>query len=896
LNSLLLNKFVFDTRMKCKLVAMLRHLTILAFCLAAVAPLQAKLVAHYDFSDGELLDNEVGAEYTLRQANSSPLAMGRVTLNRVAETAVFVGGVGQVCWLEADGPGALDAFTVSFWFRTDQLNQGHRFAGVFASDTAQSPESWQLHYDLFETDGLKLFGDFGLLPISGFPLAADQWVHVVVQKKEGGLQVSQTLENGRVGNPVVVAEEAVVSLNKLVFGINRRGVNACRMEMAHIKIYDSADVSVQTLFDEGSGSADLENISLFSIPGVLEKLTADSKSLGVELARLPDFDDTLQLDAYGYHSTYLPAVESLPEKPRWTVELMSTLPSNFDQLYLLPAADRRFNPMPGYGFPKRFRIIGIDFDGEETVLADWRYADYPDPGRLPARFPGSGLSLSRLVLEVYRGQTEGGKEFFALDEVLVKADYFVNKLKGIQTSSSFESLPFWSEAFLYDQKTSFGLPVLPGTNAPMGFIARFDQAPEQPCVIELDLGTNEVVNMIVLYPAQPPEGIVVPGFGFPGSVQVELFGEELGGRKLREVFGDAQLANPGNNVVRFVGKSTRARWVRLTFDQFPEHEGMPTFALGEIEISGRDKSLSADALIRAEMPPGASHNELERLTDSLSGGKPVISMMQWLDGLDFRKELGGRLERNGQLNARLEGRWIGFVRNAVVAGVSVLILALAGAGAGSVVWRRRQTNRFRQRVTQDLHDDIGSKVGAISLATTYLQKTTSDPGAKESARDIEEIAQDMKKALRDVLWFTNSQSDTLREMVCKLKEIAESMIPSDLLVLSVTPLREIPASPIRVKTKRDLLMFFKEVLHNVMKHAEATRVDVTLHWDRTQLLVRIVDNGKGFSESADHSNGQTHLGMDGLRRRAGRLHGELRIESGEGGGTVVELIIKSRKL
>jgi len=38
-----------------------------------VAPLQAKLIAHYDFSDGELLDNEVGVEYTLRQANKSAI-------------------------------------------------------------------------------------------------------------------------------------------------------------------------------------------------------------------------------------------------------------------------------------------------------------------------------------------------------------------------------------------------------------------------------------------------------------------------------------------------------------------------------------------------------------------------------------------------------------------------------------------------------------------------------------------------------------------------------------------------------------------------------------------------------------------------------------------------------
>jgi len=212
--------------------------------------------------------------------------------------------------------------------------------------------------------------------------------------------------------------------------------------------------------------------------------------------------------------------------------------------------------------------------------------------------------------------------------------------------------------------------------------------------------------------------------------------------------------------------------------------------------------------------------------------------------------------------------------------------------------RRRQSNRFRQQITQDLHDDIGSKVGAISLASTYLQKISTDLRVQESGRDIGEIAKDMTKALRDVLWFTASETDTLRELACKLKETAEQTIPSGMLVFNTTPLREIPASSIRVETKKELMLLFGEALHNVVKHAEASRVEVTFRWIRPELLLRIVDNGKGLESGPplDQPDGRMHLGLEGMERRAKRLHGALRVESAPGGGTMVEFRVKGGKL
>ena len=109
-------------------------------CLIFTGQAHGVLIAHYDFSDGDLLDNEVGATYTLTEQTSGT---GTASVFIGAEgTAVFPGGnTGDgdtIAWLETPGPGALDDFTVSFWFRTDTVDQEELWTSILSSGTSCS--------------------------------------------------------------------------------------------------------------------------------------------------------------------------------------------------------------------------------------------------------------------------------------------------------------------------------------------------------------------------------------------------------------------------------------------------------------------------------------------------------------------------------------------------------------------------------------------------------------------------------------------------------------------------------------------------------------------------------------------------------------------------------------
>jgi len=108
-----------------------------AVSLLCAGTTEAALIAHYDFSDGELLDNEVGAEYTLRPMNNEGLSFSQVRLNSMEDTAIFPGGSSQAPWVEVSEAGSLNEFTVSFWFRTDSVSQGDMYS-LFCSNSGSS--------------------------------------------------------------------------------------------------------------------------------------------------------------------------------------------------------------------------------------------------------------------------------------------------------------------------------------------------------------------------------------------------------------------------------------------------------------------------------------------------------------------------------------------------------------------------------------------------------------------------------------------------------------------------------------------------------------------------------------------------------------------------------------
>ena len=101
------------------------------------------------------------------------------------------------------------------------------------------------------------------------------------------------------------------------------------------------------------------------------------------------------------------------------------------------------------------------------------------------------------------------------------------------------------------------------------------------------------------------------------------------------------------------------------------------------------------------------------------------------------------------------------------------------------------------------------------------------------------------------------------------------------------------ARPMHTEVEVTLLRAAQESLANVAKHADATRVGITLSYMADLVTVDVRDDGVGFVPQT-RSAGQGRdggFGLIGMRRRAQRLAGRLEVESEPGGGTAISVSV-----
>jgi signal transduction histidine kinase len=220
------------------------------------------------------------------------------------------------------------------------------------------------------------------------------------------------------------------------------------------------------------------------------------------------------------------------------------------------------------------------------------------------------------------------------------------------------------------------------------------------------------------------------------------------------------------------------------------------------------------------------------------------------------------------------------------------LLVLAGVAAVSSalfhvrVSRLKQLARLRGRIAGDLHDEIGSNLGSIILLSELTQHVEAlPPDAQASLQEINATAQHTASAMRDIVWFLNPDFDTLADMVVRMREFARTLL-SGVECEFVAP-NELSAQRLPLELRRNVFFTFKEILHNIVKHAAATHVAIRLEVTGRRLTLRVQDNGRGFDRAAATSG----HGLRSLHQRAADLGGEFGVESEPGKGTTATLTV-----
>ncbi len=634
---------------------------------------------------------------------------------------------------------------------------------------------------------------------------------------------------------------------------------------------------------------------LFTLPGhaaadwrglfssKLREMEAELKSHRAELATLGDPVVGNTVPQFGYQTNQKPAPP--PESPWVQVDLGSSQP--FDTIALVPVLVD-FQPIDrgAFGFPRRFRVdVSDDASfGVFTPLFVHTDYDFPKPGVAPVVI-AAGCKARYIRVTVTKPAEENYTFFVALGELIALQGNRNIALGGaVRASDPVNIPPRWDTLYLTDGRSPLGPPIRHGVMPEFDAVFAAIRADGSPAWMAVDLGAEMALGEVRLHPLHARQGADVPGFRFPLQFRVEL-ASEAG-------FGDSQVLfdtlgedypNPGNNPVTIRADGKSGRYVRVVMVK-GEIPTTTEFALSELEVQasghrvskGREVTTSGDPKRKPPRP-------IEQLTDDFTSYGRLMELPEWLEEWARRSSLHASVR---ELEDILPSRIALAERRAAWTAAGVVTLLVAAAAAlllRTKRVRKTEQERFRTRLAQDLHDEIGSNLAGIAV----LSETATQLG-EESEGDMQEIhriAQESSEAMREVLWLVGARQEMGIDLGRQMQTAASRLLPGRAIHWARVP-DDLPQSW-SMDTRRQVFLFFKETLTNVVRHARADSVEISSGVTGGVFELRIHDNGRGFEVATAPAG----LGLQSLRDRAASVHGNFTIESTPGSGTLVLLTI-----
>ncbi|MET3501580.1 signal transduction histidine kinase [Mucilaginibacter rubeus] len=194
--------------------------------------------------------------------------------------------------------------------------------------------------------------------------------------------------------------------------------------------------------------------------------------------------------------------------------------------------------------------------------------------------------------------------------------------------------------------------------------------------------------------------------------------------------------------------------------------------------------------------------------------------------------------------------------------------------------------RERQRISSEVHDDLGASISGIKLRTELLSRKTADQPAFKEIDAIHEAITDISTQVRLIIWSLDAENDEVSNLAGFIHKQAIKIFEYSNIDLHVNA--SVSETPVTIsgEKRRQVYLLVKEVLNNIVKHSEAQNAFLEINLYKNRLQISIRDDGRGFDP--DVRKHET-MGIRNIHTRAKRLNAELKIDTAHGKGTSIGL-------
>ncbi len=492
----------------------------------------------------------------------------------------------------------------------------------------------------------------------------------------------------------------------------------------------------------------------------------------------------------------------------------------------------------------------------------------------------AGIEARYLRLTVTKLAQVEGRWTFALAELMALEGKRNVALGAKVTHKDGTGLPpRWMSHHLTDGRTPLGPPIdrssVPEFDA---LFASIHDEVFQPWM-GVDLGSAMPLDEVRLHPLHARQGADVPGFAFPSRFRVEVAQKaDFSDAAMIHETMDEDYSNPGNNAVVIAADGHNGRYVRLVMTA-QRTKRLVAVALSELEVysQGEEVSQGKPAFSSGD-PRREQPRPLSLLTDGHTSYGRLLELPEWLAQWENRQGLQARV---ADLTSHIQ------MMSDEAQSRAMVVFTSLGLGITGIVallfWcahrnHDQEREAFRTQLARDMHDEIGSNLAGIAvISETSAMQADATSG---DWQEINRIAHETTDAMREMLWLVGARQESGIDLIEHLQRVAKRLLPHH----QVSWKHCANHLPINwpMESRRQVFLFFKEALTNILRHARATRVELSAQVIGSTFELIIQDNGQGFNPQSPSKG----MGLGSLRERAKQLGGTFMITTSDQGTTL----------
>ncbi|KMQ63554.1 histidine kinase [Chryseobacterium sp. BLS98] len=195
--------------------------------------------------------------------------------------------------------------------------------------------------------------------------------------------------------------------------------------------------------------------------------------------------------------------------------------------------------------------------------------------------------------------------------------------------------------------------------------------------------------------------------------------------------------------------------------------------------------------------------------------------------------------------------------------------------------KQKLLEQERERISHDMHDDLGAGISALKLQAEFLKQKAEDDDLQNDIDELLKTSEEMNLSMREMLWSLNSGNDTMGSFIDYAIQYTGNFLKKTKIKLWLESEDIISETPISTELRRNMFLCLKEAVNNAYKHSHANKLNLSFSQEGNVFTMKISDDGDGIPEGHPEGNG-----LRNMKRRMEEQKGECYILK-DGPGTQI---------